>query len=127
MQSTPSHTISLGNILIYLQSTLWSSKWPLSLGFVLIPQYRDVKHPWLSHNSSTLELVDSGHAMPREGICPPVATEVHVQYQASPCRILWWTKWQWDRFFCVCWISPVSIQSPMIYTHSFNHHQYCIR
>ena len=138
MLSTPSHTISLRYILIYshlclgLPTGLFPSGSPLkpqmhfcSPPYILLICSHCI-NPWLSHNTSTSKMVDSGCAMVWEGICQPVITEVQVQYQPSSCRILWRTKWQWDRFFVLCWISPISIKSPIVCTHSFNHHQYWI-
>ena len=42
---------------------------------------------------------------------------------------LWWTEWQWNRFFFSPWVLQVSlfgIIPPTLPTHSFISHQFCL-
>jgi hypothetical protein len=40
-----------------------------------------------------------GHAMAQEVSHQPLTMEAWVQSWISPVWDVWWTKWNWDRFF----------------------------
>ena len=66
------------------------------------------------------------HTMAQVICCWPITMEAWVHSRTSPCRIYTGQRGNGIGFLWVFRVSPVSIIPPMLLTHSFMCHGYCI-